>query len=359
MIWRPKKLQGIRRTVQFFVLAAMFAIPTLSRYTNYLAARELDKNLARWEGSIQGESLSFVDGVLRALPGGEKDRVGHMVRNRDQVMKYAQSLRGGPWSIQIGSISMTDPLAGAESILSSKHLVPVLLFSLLIPVIATVLLGRVFCSWICPMNILLEFTDKLRNVLRFLEIRPHNVHFSHAIKYVLLATGLGLSVVMSLPVLGYVYPPAIIGREVHDLAFGIFDRIETGHPGFWIGGLTWMSLIIMGIALFEVTVSRRWWCRYICPGGALYSLMGRARVIRVRRAADACTLCGDCVVACPMGLVPMHDLTGVECDNCGLCISSCNDDALGYALSRKDGPIGEALERGDSNGRNGVQSATV
>ncbi len=93
-----------------------------------------------------------------------------------------------------------------------------------------------------------------------------------------------------------------------------------------------MSLIIVGIALFEVAVSRRWWCRYVCPGGALYSLLGAARPIRVKLSESKCTSCGDCVVACPVGLNPMRDKMGIECDNCGVCISHCHDDALGYGL---------------------------
>lgn len=347
MIWRPKRLQGMRRGVQLLVLVIMLAVPALSRYTNYLGARELDKNLERWEGSFQGEVLWSFDTLLRALPGGEKERVGRMVRDRQNVLEYAQALRGGPWSIQIGPVSMTDPLAGAESIFASKKLVYVLLISLLIPVVATVLLGRVFCSWICPMNLLLEFSDKLRELLRFLEIRPWNLRFSRSIKYMLLVVGLAMTAIMAVPVLGYVYPPAIVGREAHDLVFGIFDRAESRRMGIWMGGLTWMSLIVLGIALFEVTVSRRWWCRYVCPGGAIYSLLGWARWVRVKRVADKCTLCGDCVVVCPMGLVPMHDVMGIECDNCGLCMSSCGDDALGYAVWRKQETVSPPFEEND------------
>lgn len=357
MIWRPNGLQAIRRIVQFLALAVMLAVPALSRYNNYLGARELDKNLERWDGTLQGEVLDGFDMVLRSLPGGEKERVGRMVRNRKQVLDYAQTLRGGPWSIQIGSISMTDPLAGAESILASKQLVSVLLISLVIPVIATLLLGRIFCSWVCPVGLLLEFSDKLRNVLRFLEIRPWNLHFSCGIKYTLLGVGLVLTVVLSIPILGYVYPPAIMGREAHDLVFGIFDRAEIGRMGFWVGGLTWMSLILIGIVLFEMIVSRRWWCRYVCPGGAIYNLLGWTRLVRVKRVANNCTLCGDCVVACPMGLVPMQDVMGVECDNCGLCMSSCNDDALGYTLSVKEGPAGPSVEKEGDDERDLVQIA--
>jgi NapH/MauN family ferredoxin-type protein len=327
-----RKLQIARRTVQISVIAIMLLIPAVSRYTNYLSARELDRTLEKWDGSLQGEVLRGIDAVLRVLPGGEKDRVDRIVRDRTVALERTQALRGGPWSVQLGDLSMTDPLAGAESIVASKSIAWVLVVSLAVPLIATVLLGRVFCSWICPMGLLLEVNDRLRGLLRFLEIRPRNLTFSRATKYGLLGVGLVVVAVTSTPLLGYIYPPAILGREAHDLIFGMFDRAEQGRFGFWAGGLTWASLIILGIAMFEVLVSRRWWCRYLCPGGGLYILLGRFRLVNVERSATACTDCGVCVQVCPMGLAPMQDQIGPECDNCGLCVSHCGDDALDFKL---------------------------
>ena len=350
---RLHKLQLARRAVQFAVLALIIAIPVTGRYTNYLAARKLDHELEKWQGSLQGEALAAFDSFFRSLPEGEKERAGRMARNRTQVLLYAQQVRGGPWSAEIAGLSLTDPLAGAESIIAGRRLIPTLLISLLIPVIATLLLGRVFCSWICPMNLLLEGTDKLRRLLRFLELRPRDLRCSRTTKYILLGLGLLLTALLSTPLLGYIYPPAIISRELHDLVSGIFDRAEAGHFGFWSGGLTWMSLILLGIALLEVTISRRWWCRYICPGGALYSLLGRFRLVRVKRSPARCTHCATCVAVCPLALLPMRDLTGHECDNCGLCISHCEDQALGYALRLKpeNPPPSDAEEGGKGQQR--------
>lgn len=335
MKMRVNRLQVARRSVQLGVVALMLAVPAVARYANYLSARELDKYVERWDGTVQGEALEAIDWVFRALPGGEKHRVDRMVRDRTNVLEYTQELRGGPWSVEVGPLSMTDPLAGAESILASRTVVWVMVMSLVIPLIATVLLGRVFCSWICPVGLMLEITDKLRKVLRFLEVRPLDVRFSRAVKYVLLGAGLLMTAFLAMPILGAIYPPAIIGREAHDLVFGMFDRAEAGHFGLWAGGLTWMSLILLGIILFEITVSRRWWCRYVCPGGALYSFLGSSRRVRVERFAKNCTDCGLCVTACPMGLVPMRDEMGMECDNCGWCISVCDDDAIGYRVGGK------------------------
>ena len=327
-----RKLQLARRATQLSVIALILLIPAMARYANYLSARELDKKLERWDGSLQGKTLAAIDWGLRQLPDGETERAGAMVRNRTKVLTYAQQLRGGVWSLELPGVSMTDPLAAAESFAAAKRIPLVLLISLIIPILITVVFGRVFCSWLCPMNLLLEFNDKLRAVLRFLELKPRNQRFSRWTKYAMLATGLALAAVLSIPVLGYIYAPAIIGRELHEFTFGLFDHAEQGRLGFWLGGLTLMSLVIVAIAVFELTISRRWWCRYLCPGGALYSLLGWARLVRVRRAGDKCVKCHQCVDVCQVGLVPMRDRTGHECDNCGLCISHCSSGALGYSL---------------------------
>lgn len=182
------------------------------------------------------------------------------------------------------------------------------------------------------MGFIFEMTDKLRKALKFLEIKTYNIRFRRDTKFSLLVVGLVSSAILSVPILGYIYPPAIFSRELHDLVFTLFDRAEAKMFGFSLVGLTWMSLILLGIIVFELLVSRRWWCRYVCPGGALYILLGAKRPMRVKLLESKCTRCVDCVVACPMGLNPMNNQMGMECDSCGECISSCDDDALKYAF---------------------------
>lgn len=329
---RLYKIQLARRAVQFFVLALILAIPAVARYNNYLSARQLDKVLERWDGTLQGETMQAIDTVMRVLPEGETERNENPARNRTRVLEYAQGIRGSLMSIELGPLSMTDPLVAAESIAASKNSVRVLWISLIVPILIALVLGRVFCSWVCPVGLFLEYTDKLRGTLRWLELHPRDLRPSRSTKYVLLGLGLAAAAVLSVPVLGYVYPPAIVGRELHDLVFGIFDRAEMRHFGFWAGGLTWMSFIILIIAAFEITVSKRWWCRYVCPGGGLYSILGWLRPVRVLRSEDTCTQCGDCEDACHLGLRPMADKMGIECDNCGLCVSNCPNDAIDYGI---------------------------
>ena len=263
-----------------------------------------------------GRSTPITLNKLETVAGQKIDAI---VGDDEQRRALVGKTQGTFWSARLLGYSLSDPLAGAEAVVSSRSFYGPLVWSLLVPVVVTALLGRVFCGWICPMNTLLELVDRCRWLLRLAEIRERDVTFSRSNKYVLLAAGLGVVAMSSVPYLATVYPPAILSREMHLWVFG---------AGVGIG-----LYLILGICVFELLVSKRWWCRYVCPGGALYSLLGRFRLIRIRRDLDKCVGCGDCVQVCQFDLRPMLvETTGMECTNCGTCISNCDSDALRYSL---------------------------
>ena len=83
-------------------------------------------------------------------------------------------------------------------------------------------------------------------------------------------------------------------------------------------------------------VSQRGFCRYVCPGGALYSLLGRYRVFRIKRKVDLCNDCEKCNVVCQFGLDPLQDDFGMECNNCAACIAVCPTEALSFTIRIRD-----------------------
>ena len=91
-------------------------------------------------------------------------------------------------------------------------------------------------------------------------------------------------------------------------------------------------MIIAGICLFELILSRRWWCRYICPGGAIYTTLSRFSSLRIKRNDEVCDQCGRCIPVCPYDLKPMIKYLSAECDQ---CISVCEPKALNYTLQIK------------------------
>jgi ferredoxin-type protein NapH len=164
--------------------------------------------------------------------------------------------------------------------------------------------------------------------------RRRNVGFWRGNKYVLLAVGLLGSAVLSVPLIGYLYPPAVLARELHGWAYAL----SLGSEGTWQRALTAAGAALLGLVAVEVFISRRMWCRYLCPGGALYSLLGARRLIKVTPPDERCDQCGLCVTECGMGLNPMAGITGVECDNCLACLSHCPPDALHLGTgTRTDG----------------------
>ncbi|MFQ5505950.1 MAG: 4Fe-4S binding protein [Planctomycetota bacterium] len=347
----PRPLQVSRRCFQILVLALTLVTPILARYGNYLSARQLDKVLTRFDGSVQGRVLGATDGVIRAVVAPDIERGGRPQRDRKGALTAARTLRGSTWSFEILGVSFTDPLAALESVFASRTVRWVLLLGIVIPLLLSILFGRFFCSWVCPAGFLLELTGKLRGVLRFLELPPGKVRLWHGDMYLILVIGLTITFLFGLPFLGYLYPPALLGRELHNGVTIMFDRAEGGWLGFSAAGLTLASWFLIGIALIEIVFGARLWCRALCPGGAVYSLLGSMRLVRVKRSAESCSLCGECVPVCEMGLNPMTDRTGMECDNCGACIAHCPEDALGFHLVGRKGrapaidtPAQEAME---------------
>lgn len=291
----------LRRCVQGVSLLVLVLLPLLALYTHYKEAHAIhDLGEKNWRNV-----------AVRAIDG--------WVNQHDSRKRMVEQSQGTIWSARLAGVSVSDPLAGAEAILSSRTLYAPMLWSLLIPLGVSLLLGRIFCGWICPMNTMLEVVDRARRFLRIAEIRERDVRFSLRNKYLVLAVVLGLVASTGVPFIALFYPPAVLSREMHVYIFGATIGVGT--------------YVILAICVFELLVSKRWWCRYICPGGALYSLLGRYRVVRVAREMQNCIQCGECVRVCQFDLRPMLvQITGMECTNCGSCVRACNDDALRFKL---------------------------
>jgi len=323
-------LQWLRHLIQFGVILFILTMPLIAQYGEYLYQYKLDNFLELWPSSFQKNSLEVIDKIYNGTDPST---------NRDQILVSLQNVRGNSWSAQIYGVSLTDLLAGLGSIVSSRSFSSGLLLGLVIPLIVTIFSGRIFCSWICPIGFILEMTEKFKKCLSIFKIHTKNILFWRRNKYIFLAVGLLVSFMAGSSLLNELYPPALVGREIQNETQFLFEQAEDNQFGFNLGGLTGISVFIFSIILLEIFVSERLWCRYLCPGGALYSLAGSKRLVRVRRDAVKCTNCADCTKVCPMGLNPMKDSTGMECDNCLACVTICTEDALKTHLSFKSTPI--------------------
>jgi ferredoxin-type protein NapH len=272
-------------------------------YAHYRAAHALEdpQLMAGWKGAV----LAAFDREVSRL---------------DDPEAFLDDWKGSIWSLRAGGLDITDPLAAVEATAASHGFHAPLWLQALFWIAVTLVLGRIFCSWVCPAGLLFEITGKLRKLLRLAEIRPGEVRFSHRNKYALLVVGLAVVALTSSPIFALVYPPAVVGRLAHAWIFGTA-----------LGGMVVLLAAIIAVELF---VSPRWWCRTMCPGGALYALLGWKRILRVRLDASRCTACHECVPVCEPGIDPVHESEGIECDNCGVCLRHCPTFALRFTLAR-------------------------
>ncbi len=246
-----------------------------------------------------------------------------------------------------------DPLIAISTLLSAHAIVAGFFFSLII-VVLTALLGRVFCGWICPLG-------TLHNAVGFFsKRRPSPVRRSwHTLKYYILFFLLASSL-FTVQLAGIMDPISLLIRSLslsvypllNYLARAFFDTIYTlDIPGI-VDGSEWvyrilkkavlsfeqpyflqgifigaLFFLIVGLNLYE----RRFWCRYLCPLGALLGILSRFAFLK-RSVSEGCTSCGICEKVCPNSAVTDRDGTwrGSECLYCMDCDDLCPEEAISF-----------------------------
>jgi ferredoxin-type protein NapH len=217
----------------------------------------------------------------------------------------------------LGVIPMADPFAVLQIFLTRHALESrVIIGAGIIFILYALLGGRVWCSWVCPINMVTDLAGWLRVRLGVRDM----FHLSRNIRYTVLALALLLSVFTGVAAFEWVSPISMMHRE---LLFGM--------------GLGWMA--VAGVFLFDLLVLKHGWCGHLCPLGAFYALPGRIAAVRVGFDAPTCTHCGECARVCPEPQVlnlkqaaRAGMISSGECTNCGRCITVCPEDTLHFNL---------------------------
>jgi ferredoxin-type protein NapH len=304
-LWQ-RHLNKLRWVTLTLVFATLVLLPFLHLYQTYEAAHAYDL-LAPGERAIY-DAMEWLTSPFTDDP--ETD---------------LNNFKGTTWTATLFGVKLSDPLAVVGQTAAAKGVYWPFLLTALIPVVATVLLGRIFCGWICPANFVYELNDALAVWLKKAGLPVSRRRLDRRLKYLVLVVGIVLSALTGVVAFAVMYPPAILGREIYyAVALGGFGT-----------GMVFFLLTV----LFDLMVTRRGFCRYICPGGALYSLLGRFRPLRVERDVVQCNDCVKCNIVCPFALDPMHDDFGQECSNCAACIAACPTDALEFSIRMADRPF--------------------
>jgi polyferredoxin len=251
-----------------------------------------------------------------------------------------------------------DPLIFITTILSAHTVVKALCFSLIV-MIATAILGRVFCGWVCPLGTLNHIMGSLK------KRRSDTMNRDwYRVKYYILIF-LVVSSLFTLQIVGIMDPISLLIRslsisvyplfsytirsvfdtiyDLHpagivDISESIYDLLKKGilsfnqpffNQGVFIGLI---FFIILGLNLLE----RRFWCRYLCPLGALLGILSRYSLLK-RSVSEGCNECGSCASVCQGSASPdkREDWKSAECLYCWNCENLCPQDAVRFGFFKK------------------------
>ena len=189
----------------------------------------------------------------------------------------------------------------------------------------TAIFGRFFCGWICPMGTLLDAIQGLAFWRRKRRSVPQkgNLHLRYYILIAVIAGG-----VFSLRFLGLLDPLVIFQRLSTTLTLDSL-ALRDVTIRTWVGLISLMFLLLVSLELWQP----RFWCRNLCPLGALLSLFSRFSLLN-RKVTTACTGCGECGRVCPMRAIrhEAHDTDLSDCTFCLECDPACPKQGIRFEL---------------------------
>jgi len=241
----------------------------------------------------------------------------------------------GPWfgfwlvkgnlnsSLTLETLPLTDPYLFLQSLIASQSISNTMLIgALIVTLFYLVVGGRVYCSWVCPVNIVTDSAAWLRNRLK------------------IKSTGSGIPRISRYWLLGLTF---ILALTTATIAWELVNPVSIVSRGIIFGSSSAL-LVLLIVFLFDLVMYKNGWCGHLCPVGAFYSIIGKISLFRVSAAnRRACDDCMDCYAVCPEPQVIKPALKGESdsigpiirsgnCTNCGRCLDVCNKNVFKFSF---------------------------
>ncbi len=197
-------------------------------------------------------------------------------------------------------------------------------------VAVSVFFGKAFCSWLCPVGFLSELIGDFGEKLFKKKIRlPKFLDFPlRSLKYLLLAF--------------FIYAIFFLMSELAIKAFldSSYNLVSDIKMWYFFADISRFSLIVISVLFLLSIIIRNFWCRYLCPYGALLGLISFLSPNKIKRNSVSCIDCGKCAKACPSMIKVDKVITVLsdECSSCLSCVDACpvaDTLAMKFVVSEK------------------------
>jgi len=263
-----------------------------------------------------------------------------------------------------------DPLAAVSTAISTHSLYKPIVWSLII-IVGSILIGRFFCGWICPLGTLNHIFSSFKSDKKREKIINSNRYKNwQSVKFYILFGMLAAAVFASLqtglldpisltirslttsiiPGLNYIMRlilDSIYATDnsflqfVSNLGYKIFENNLFTFKQLYFHNSFIIGIIFLTVLIFNRTITR-FWCRGICPLGALLGIFSKLSIFGMEKDHEKCTYCDKCLINCQGADEPIAGVKwkSHECVLCFNCQASCPEDVIHFKFFPKQESIG-------------------